>query len=130
VGDLCLAYFSLHGKNQPLVQFVAQLDRLKLQSSMASLSASVDMSTNQATFKTKVNPNSLRILRESGYDFQRPFTKKLEDSLRRRAEQMDRKVHENIMHLTSHKVPVISENSKRMVESRGSEVFQKLYEDV
>jgi len=65
-----------------------------------------------------MSKNSKRILEATGFDFQRPFTKRFSDSTHKREEALRRKRHESEERLKKARVPQISEHSREIVGDR------------
>jgi len=97
------------------VQFSASLDEKKIASQKFSKSAS-ESSINHTP---KVNPNSLRILNECGFDFKKPFFKRFSDNERHKEEKLELKRHEIDILFKNARKPSISDKSREMIGDRG-----------
>jgi len=106
-----------------MVQFIASLNSRKLNASMSSFKE-MNSNANESTFT--ISHNSLKILKETGYDFSKSFKMKLEESNRKRSEALERRRNETIAHFTQNRTPKISNSSKKMSYGRGDDIFQKL----
>lgn len=117
----------MHGKDKPIVQLTAILNNKKINSSMKQLHS--EMSPGSFKSTPKINTNSLKILKEAGYDFHKSFYKRLSESNRRREEALDRRRHESEETFKRNRTPVISERSRELIGDRQLNIFKKLYDD-
>jgi len=71
VGDMCLAFFQIHGRDKDVVQFTVSINDKHSSNSVHRFNMS--QSELKRPHTPNLNPNSIKILKEAGIDLKKPF---------------------------------------------------------
>jgi len=111
-----------------MVQFSAAVDRSRVELNYSKMNphSTLSGSTSGKSFTPQISKKSLKILKNTGFDFNKPYVKRFFESNRAKENYLAKKREEHELNMKKVRVPIISSKSRSMVGDRNINIFKKL----